>query len=108
MFLAEDKTDQGHWQAILLQENTYYRVAFITDQSIPDFLCIFLPDAPRIDAGEVRYVRKDECKIILSPCGKPSGCSTGSEESFLSKKQSLPVIREWRQRPNSMLKNAIS
>ena len=60
--MAENKTDHDSWQAILLQENTYYRVAFITDRSIPGFLCLFLPDAPRIDAGEVRYVRKEECK----------------------------------------------
>ncbi len=55
------------WKAILLRENNYYRVAFITDQSMPGFLSIFLPDAPRMDAGEIRCIKVEECEYQAIP-----------------------------------------
>ena len=50
------------WDAILLEENGAFTIAFITDQSYGSVLSLYIPDAPRIDAGEVRYVKHTECK----------------------------------------------
>lgn len=62
--MAENKPEKHHWQPILLQENSSYRVAFITDQQISGFFCVYLPDAPKIDAGEVLYIRKEDCHYV--------------------------------------------
>ena len=47
------------WNAILFKEDTYYKIAFITETS-ESFITIFIPDAPKMDAGEIRYVPKNE------------------------------------------------
>ena len=50
-----------HWQAILLKEETCYRIGFITDNSDPGYFSIYLPDAPKMDAGEIRFIPKETC-----------------------------------------------
>ncbi|GAA4293108.1 DUF502 domain-containing protein [Aestuariibaculum suncheonense] len=46
------------WDAIILEEEKdRYNIAFITERS-EKFITLFIPDAPRLDAGEVRYVPK--------------------------------------------------
>lgn len=62
--LAGDQTEiwPAKWRAILLKDNQFYRVAFITDDSTPEYLSLYLPDAPRMDAGELRIARTDECE----------------------------------------------
>ena len=49
------------WDAVLLEENGGYTIAFVTDESYGSVLSLFIPDAPRIDAGEVRYIKHSEC-----------------------------------------------
>lgn len=46
------------WQAILLEEEEHFNIAFITEKS-DLFLTLYIPDAPKIDAGEVRYVKRE-------------------------------------------------
>lgn len=55
----QNKTLNELWDAILFKEDSYYKIAFITEYS-ESFITIFIPDAPKMDAGEVRYVPKDE------------------------------------------------
>ncbi|WP_417608382.1 hypothetical protein [Owenweeksia hongkongensis] len=49
------------WDAILLEEDGSFTIAFITDESYGSVLSLYIPDAPRIDAGEVRYVKHSAC-----------------------------------------------
>lgn len=43
------------WQAIIFKEDSFYRIGFITDKT-KTHTTIYIPDAPKIDAGEVRYM----------------------------------------------------
>ena len=63
MMLSEEDLNDLTWTPILHQEEDEYRIAFITDDSQPDFYAIFLPDAPRMDAGEIRYIPKTSIKL---------------------------------------------
>ncbi len=49
------------WDAILLEEDGSFTIAFITDESYGSVLSLYIPDAPRIDAGQVRYIKHSEC-----------------------------------------------
>ncbi|QCK14205.1 DUF502 domain-containing protein [Mangrovivirga cuniculi] len=57
-FISEDDTIKEPWQAILLREDNFYRIAFITDDSDQNYYSVFVPDAPRMDAGELRFFKK--------------------------------------------------
>ncbi|WP_434036781.1 hypothetical protein [Formosa sp. 4Alg 33] len=59
-----DYKKQDFWKPILLKDDTIYLIAFITDKSQSDFLSIYVPDAPKMDAGEVRYMRASDCEYI--------------------------------------------
>ncbi|MEJ2006188.1 MAG: hypothetical protein P8X57_14765, partial [Cyclobacteriaceae bacterium] len=63
MMLPEEDLNDLAWRPILHQENNEYRIAFITDESQPDYYAIFIPDAPRMDAGEIRYIPKEGLKL---------------------------------------------
>ena len=43
------------WQGILFKEDNAYKIAFITEKT-KKFTTIYIPDAPKIDAGEIRYM----------------------------------------------------
>lgn len=47
------------WPAIVFKEDSHYKIGFITDKK-EDFTTIYIPDAPKLDAGEVRYVSNDD------------------------------------------------
>ncbi|WP_223033758.1 hypothetical protein [Hanstruepera marina] len=47
------------WQAVIFKEDTFYRIGFITDKT-DNYTTIYIPDAPKIDAGEVRYMHNPE------------------------------------------------
>lgn len=47
------------WEGIIFKEDNFYRIGFITDRSV-NYITIYVPDAPKIDAGEVRYMVKNE------------------------------------------------
>ena len=64
-FIEEvDYKKQNFWEPILLKDDTAYNIAFITDKSQPHFLSIYVPDAPKMDAGEVRYMLTSDCEYI--------------------------------------------
>ena len=60
----DDYRKQNFWDPILLKDDTTYLIAFITDKSQPNFLSIYVPDAPKMDAGEVRYMLASDCEYI--------------------------------------------
>jgi len=64
--LSGDQTKiwPAKWRAKLLKDNQFYRVAFITDDSTPEYLSIYLPDGSRMDAGELRMARAEECEYL--------------------------------------------
>jgi uncharacterized membrane protein len=43
------------WPAIIFKEDIYYKIGFITEQK-DVFTAVYIPDAPKLDAGEVRYM----------------------------------------------------
>ena len=51
------------WQAILLEEDNGFNIAFITEES-EDFLTLYIPDAPKADAGQIRFVPKSKVKYL--------------------------------------------
>lgn len=64
-----DKFIDRHWDAVLLEQEGSFKIAFITDTKAPDedIVTFFIPDAPRIDAGEVCYMAKNECSYHPIP-----------------------------------------
>ncbi|MEL4306642.1 hypothetical protein [Joostella sp. CR20] len=52
-----------NWKSILLKEDNFYRIAFITSFE-KGFYSIFVPDAPRMDAGEIRFIAETEITFI--------------------------------------------
>lgn len=55
------------WESVLLDDNGAYNLAFITDKSNPEVLAFFIPDAPRPDAGEIRYMLRKDCTYHAIP-----------------------------------------
>ncbi|WP_224483378.1 hypothetical protein [Robertkochia aurantiaca] len=48
------------WQPILFKEDIYYKVGAITTPEDEEYVSVFIPDSPRMDAGELRiYPRND-------------------------------------------------
>lgn len=56
---AEKYEEQHFWKPILLKDGDFYNIALITDESSEGFLTVYIPDAPKMDAGEIRYILKD-------------------------------------------------
>ncbi|WP_224489949.1 hypothetical protein [Robertkochia flava] len=51
---------EKNWHAGIFREDNFYRLGFISRHADPDFICVFIPDAPRMESGEIRYYpRKD-------------------------------------------------
>ncbi|WP_417443615.1 hypothetical protein [Joostella sp.] len=57
------KEDDDNWKSILLKEDQFYRIAFITNFK-NGFYSVYVPDAPRMDAGEVRFIEKTDIDFI--------------------------------------------
>jgi uncharacterized membrane protein len=60
--LLDDHYVQQHYKAIILREDQHYRIAFITDEQ-QDFLSVYIPDAPRMESGEVRLLRRGDAQF---------------------------------------------
>ncbi|QDO92621.1 hypothetical protein FNB79_01025 [Formosa sediminum] len=64
-FISEtDYKKQHFWEPILLKEDKAYVIAFITDKSPSNIVSIYIPDAPKMDAGEIRYMQLSDCDYI--------------------------------------------
>lgn len=57
---AEKYKERHFWKPILLKDGDFYNIALITDESSDTFLTVYIPDAPKMDAGEIRYMLKDD------------------------------------------------
>ncbi|MFL9837137.1 hypothetical protein ABS768_06485 [Flavobacterium sp. ST-75] len=53
---------EGAWKAILLKDGDFYLLAFITDEGDDKFMSVFIPDAPNMGGGEIRFVEKSSCE----------------------------------------------
>ena len=53
--------NKNRWKAILLKEDRHYSIAFITNTDTEGNLSIYIPDAPRMDAGEIRIMAAEDC-----------------------------------------------
>lgn len=60
----QKSNEERLWKPILLREENSFKIAFITDERDPAYLSLYMPDAPRMDAGEIRFVLKEECVFI--------------------------------------------
>ncbi|WP_375324126.1 hypothetical protein [Flagellimonas sp. GZD32] len=54
----------SNWKPILLKEESFYGIAFITKEHENGFFSIYIPDAPKMDAGEIRFIPKAECTYL--------------------------------------------
>jgi len=59
---SSNEVKGSHWKPILLNEDPHYTIAFITKEHENGFLSIYIPDAPKMDAGEIRLVHKSKCE----------------------------------------------
>ena len=55
---------EGRWQAIMLREEDYYLIGFITSKNKEGFLSLFMPDAPKMEGGEIRIIHETKCDFI--------------------------------------------
>lgn len=58
---GEGMDNKNRWKAILLKEDRHYSIAFITNTDTEGNLSIYIPDAPRMDAGEIRIMAAEDC-----------------------------------------------
>lgn len=49
----------GPWHAGLIKDNDCFRPGYVAHSADPDYYCVFFPDAPRMESGEIRYFHKD-------------------------------------------------
>jgi uncharacterized membrane protein len=59
--LGEEDASKSSWTGILLKEDDHYTLAFITNPVTEPYLSIFIPEIPKMDAGEIRYMKREEC-----------------------------------------------
>lgn len=50
------------WKAILLRDGDFYLLAFITDEGDDKYMSVFIPDAPNMGGGEIRFLEKALCE----------------------------------------------
>lgn len=79
MLDEESLKQQTGWRAILLKDDEHYTLAFLTGKEDDPYLSIFIPEVPRMDSGEIRYIKKEECKyyVISMKAGMDSVISFG-------------------------------
>ena len=58
--LPENELESFPWKAFILGESADNRIGFITDESNENYYSLFIPDAPRMDAGEVRVIKRED------------------------------------------------
>lgn len=73
--LLREEDNISDWRAVLIREENWYNVAFITSES-DDFISVYLPDAPRIESGEVRIMKKEEGLYIPITYREATQCLT--------------------------------
>jgi len=79
------------WRSILLKEDSHFIIAFITNEDENGFLSLYIPDAPKMDAGEIRLIKKTDCEFkeismktamqAISSFGKRGNLSAAVSES---------------------------
>ncbi len=76
----------SNWKPILLKEESFYGIAFITKEHENGFFSIYIPDAPKMDAGEIRFIPKAECTYLdISMKDAMQGLSSFGKQVPLSK-----------------------
>ncbi len=76
----------SNWKPILLKEDSFYGIAFITKEHENGFFSIYIPDAPKMDAGEIRFIPKEECTYLdISMKDAMQGLSSFGKQVPLSK-----------------------
>ncbi|TRZ44291.1 hypothetical protein [Robertkochia solimangrovi] len=55
------------WRAGIFREDKFFRIGFLIDKDKDGYLTIYLPDAPKMDAGELRFVKEEDCEFYEMP-----------------------------------------
>lgn len=50
------------WTPILLKDEQFYVLVFVTSSLDEEVISIYIPESPKLDSGEIRYVRKEDCE----------------------------------------------
>jgi len=61
--IDEDKTIvDSVWRAILVRDGDFFLLGFVTDEGEDRFMSVFIPDAPNMGGGEIRFFEKHVCE----------------------------------------------
>lgn len=63
--IAGESSMKSVWTPILMKEENHYVLVFVTCSLDEPVLSIFVPECPRLDSGEIRYMKKEDCVYEL-------------------------------------------
>jgi uncharacterized membrane protein len=77
------------WTPILLKDEQFYILVFVTSSMDEEVISIYIPESPKLDSGEIRFVRKDaiEYQVISMKQAMDAVISFGKKgniQSYLS------------------------
>ena len=56
---------QSVWTPILLKDEQYYVLVFVTSSLDEEVISIYIPESPKLDSGEIRFVKKADCEYYV-------------------------------------------
>ncbi|MHA3789018.1 hypothetical protein ACX0HA_12455 [Flavobacterium hauense] len=59
--IAGESSMKSVWTPILLKEENYYVLVFVTSSLDQPVWSIYVPESPKLDSGEIRYMKKEDC-----------------------------------------------
>lgn len=59
--IAGESSMKSVWTPILMKEESHYVLVFVTCGLDEPVLSIFVPECPRLDSGEIRFMKNEDC-----------------------------------------------
>jgi uncharacterized membrane protein len=63
--LTGEDAMQSVWTPILLKDEQFYVLVFVTSSLDEEVISIYIPESPKLDSGEIRFVRKADCEYHI-------------------------------------------
>lgn len=63
--IAGESSMQSVWTPILLKDEQYYVLVFVTSSLDEEVISIYIPESPKLDSGEIRFVKKADCEYYV-------------------------------------------
>lgn len=61
---GENPNVKSAWTPILLKDDKFYVLVFVTSSIEAPVWSIYIPESPKLDSGEIRYIKKEDCEYI--------------------------------------------